>query len=199
MTSRRNRKGRQQKMTPAERESLLKNLTQSHQRFLRLSQSLSRDQLHYRPAPDRWTVAECLEHITIVEKRVFDRIEKTLQAGPDPSKRSVLEGQDDALVAGAVGRLTRLQAPDVLVPTGRCPDDQLLNEFESARQRTREFATTTQADLRQHFFAHPVFGDLDLYQWLLLTSAHCDRHCAQSEEVLATPGCPNARQANAPA
>jgi hypothetical protein len=95
--------------------------------------------------------------------------------------------------------VARFQAPDILVPTGRWPDDQLLNEFEAARRRPRDFASTTQADLRQHFFKHPIFGDLDLYQWLLLISAHCDRHCAQSEEVLATPGCPNARQANASA
>jgi uncharacterized damage-inducible protein DinB len=179
-------------MTSAERELLLKNLAESRERLLRLSHGLTREQLHYRPAPDRWSVAECLEHIITVERRVFGLIQKTLETGPDPSKRSALEGQDHTMVAGAVGRVARFQAPDILVPTGRWPDDQLLLEFESARQRTREFAAATQADLRQHFFKHPIFGDIDLYQWLLLISAHCDRHCAQSEEVLANPECPQA-------
>src|SRR5208337_5201330 len=57
---------RENKMTDAERESLLKNLAESRERLLRMAQGLSREQLHYRLAPGRWTVAECVEHITTV-------------------------------------------------------------------------------------------------------------------------------------
>ena len=186
-------------MTSAERETLLKNLEESRERLLHMANSLSRDQLHYRPAADRWTVAECVEHIAMVESRVLGVIQKTLEAAPDSSKRSALEGKDDALIAGVVSRLTRYQAPEPLVPTGRWPDEQLLNEFEGTRQQTRAFAASTNADLRRHFYRHPALGELDLYQWLLLIAAHCDRHRVQSEEVMASPGFPRARQANAPA
>jgi hypothetical protein len=37
-----------------------------------------------------------------------------------------------------------------------------------------------------------------LYQWLLLIAGHCDRHRVQSEEVMASPGFPRVRPANAP-
>jgi uncharacterized damage-inducible protein DinB len=186
-------------MTSAERETLLKNLEGSRERLLRMAKNLSREQLHYRPAADRWTVAECMEHIAMVEARVLGLIQKTLEAGPDSSKRSALEGMDDALIAGAVGRVARYKAPEYVVPTGRWPDEQLLKEFEGARQQTRAFAASTDADLRQHFYKHPALGELDLYQWLLLIAAHCDRHRVQSEEVIASPGFPRARQTNAPA
>jgi DinB superfamily len=187
------------KMTPAERDKLLKSLEESHERLLLMAKNLSREQLHYRPAPDRWTVAECLEHISMVEARVLGAIQKTLEAGPDPSKRSALEGMDDSIIPGAVARVTRFKAPEPLVPTGRCPDDQLLKEFEGTRQQTRAFAVSTTADLRHHFYKHPALGDLDLYQWMLLIAGHCDRHRVQSEEVMASPDFPRARQANAPA
>jgi len=186
-------------LTSAERESLLKNLAESRERLLRMAQGLSSEQLHHRPAPGRWTVAECVEHIAIVEERVLGSIQKTLEAGPDSSKRSAMEGKDDTLVANVAGRATQIQAPEVLTPTGRWPDEQLLKEFEAARHQTRDFAASTTADLRRHFYKHPVIGELDLYQWLLLIAAHCDRHRAQSEEVIASPGFPRARQANAPA
>ena len=186
-------------MTSAEREKLLKHLEESRERLLHVAKNLSREQLHYRPAADRWTVAECLEHIVTVEGRVLSIIQMTLEAGPDSGKRSAMEGQDDALVAGAVARLVRFQAPVILVPTGRWPDDQLLTEFEGVRQKSREFAGTTNADLRRHFYKHPALGELDLYQWVLLVAAHCDRHRVQSEEVMASPGFPRAQQANAPA
>jgi uncharacterized damage-inducible protein DinB len=193
------RPARENKMTSAERESLLKHLAESRERLLRMAQGLSREQLHYRPAPGRWTVAECLEHIAFVEARVLGFVQKTLETVPDPSKRSALEGKDDVLFVNVAGRVTRFQAPDYVAPTGRWPDEQLLKEFEAARQQTRDFAASTDADLRQHFYKHPVFGELDMYQWLLLIAAHCDRHRAQSEEVMASPGFPRARQANAPA
>jgi uncharacterized damage-inducible protein DinB len=186
-------------MTFAESESLLKHLEESRERLLHMANNLTREQLHYRPAPGRWTVAECLEHIVTVEIRLLGAIQKTLEAPPDPSKRSAMEGQDDAFIARLVARVDRFQAPEHVVPTGRWPDEQLLTEFERARQHTCDFATSTTADLRRHFFKHPALGDLDLYQWLLLIAAHSDRHRVQSEEVMASPGFPRARQANAPA
>ena len=186
-------------MTSAERDSLLRNLAESRERLTRMAQNLSREQLHYCPAPGRWTVAECLEHIAIVEGRVLGFVQKLLETPPDPSKRSAMEGNDDGIVTGVAGRVARFQAPEYLLPTGRCPDEQLLKEFEGVRRQTRDFAASTGADLRQHFYKHPVFGELDMYQWLLLIAAHCDRHRAQSEEVMASPGFPRARQANAPA
>lgn len=186
-------------MTDAQREALLTTLVESRERLLRMAQGLSREQLHYRPAPGRWTVAECVEHIITVESRVLGRIQKSLEKGPEFSKRSAMEGQDEKIAAGAAARVARFQAPEILEPTGRWTDDQLLQEFTAAREQSREFVATTQADLRRHFFPHPIFGDLDLYQWVLMIAAHCDRHRAQSEEVMASPGFPrdSATQANA--
>jgi uncharacterized damage-inducible protein DinB len=185
------------KMTPAERKFALHHLTESRASLLRTAQGLSRDQWHYRPAPARWTVAECVEHIVTVEARVLGRIQNSLENDPDPSRRSALHGQDHELVSNTVARVVRFQAPEILVPTGRWPHEQLLPQFEAARRLTQDFAVNTQADLRQRFFKHPAFGDLDLYQWLILIAAHCDRHRIQSEEVISTPEFPRPHQANA--
>jgi len=182
-------------MTTAEREALLQNLADSRERLLRIVKGLSHEQLHYRPAPGRWTVAECVEHIAIVEGRVLGLIQKTLSDGPAPGKHSVMKDKDGALVEDVAGRVTRFQAPEYLVPRGQWPDEQLLKEFEAARRRTGDFAGSTDADLRKHFYAHPVLGELDLYQWLLLISAHCDRHRAQSEEVMTGAGFPRSSAA----
>jgi uncharacterized damage-inducible protein DinB len=184
-------------MTPGEREALLKNLAESRERLLRVAERLSSEQWHYRPAPDRWSVAECVEHITTVEGRVLGLIQKTLESGPDASKSNAMK--DEALFADVAGRVTRFQAPEMLRPTGRWPCEELLKEFEGARQRTREFAGSTEAELRQHFFRHPVLGELDLYQWLLLVTAHCDRHRAQSEEVMGSAGFPRTARTGASA
>jgi len=184
-------------MTTDEREVVLKHLADSRERLVNMAQNLSPEQWHYRTGEGRWTVAECVEHITTVEGRVIGLIHKSLETGPDASKRSAMG--DDALVADVAGRITRFQAPEILVPKGECPHDQLIKEFDAARQRSREFAGSSEADLRSHFFRHPMFGDLDLYQWLLLIGAHCDRHRAQAEEVMAGEGFPRRSSAGASA
>jgi len=182
-------------MTSSERETLLNNLAGSRERLLGTVKGLSREQLHYKPAPDRWSVAENVEHLTFVEGRVLGFIQKTLSEAPAPDKKSVFEGRDKQMVEDIAGRVTRFQAPEPIRPIGRWADDQLMKEFETARQNTRAFAGSTEVDLRTYFFRHPVFGELDCYQWLLLIAAHCDRHRAQSEEVMASPAFPKSSAA----
>jgi uncharacterized damage-inducible protein DinB len=179
-------------MTPAERERAIASLRDSRERLLATARKLSPSQLAYRPAPDRWSVAECLEHIILVESSILGAIEKTVRQSAD-SPRSVIE--DDALLAKVVDRTERSKGPEHVMPTGRWPHHELLREFEAARKRTAEFAATTDADLRQSAFPHPGFGPLDCYQWLLLIAAHGERHRAQADEVMASAEFPRAASA----
>jgi len=173
-------------MTPAERERAVNYLAQSRDNLLGKTRGLSREQLQFKPAPDRWSVADCLEHLLVVQgRRVVDGI-------VDPAKRSAFEGRDEELVQLVAGRAQRAQAPEPVRPTGRWPHDRLIPEFEAVRKRSADLAATTNPDLRKYFSAHPLFGDLDCYQWLLLVAAHSDRHRAQIEEVIASPGFPRA-------
>ena len=53
-----------------------------------------------------------------------------------------------------------------------------------------DYVRTTNDDLRDHFGPHPTLGTLDGYQWILLISAHSERHTKQIEEVKADPNFP---------
>jgi uncharacterized damage-inducible protein DinB len=179
-------------MTSAERERAVAYLAETRDNWARTARGLSGTQLQFRPSPGSWSVGECIEHIVVVESFVLSSMEKVVQGAPDPPKSSAHQGPDEALIQRIASRATRVQAPERIVPTGRWPHDQLLGEFEAARKRTSGFTASTNAQLRQHFFPHPMFGDLDCYQWLLLIGAHGERHRAQAEEVLASPDFPRA-------
>jgi hypothetical protein len=180
-------------MTPAERERAVNALHESRERLLAAVQRLSPSQLAYKPAADRWSVAECVEHIILVENSILGAIEKTVQQ-PADSPQTVLE--DHALLAKAVNRNERMKGPERLMPTGRWPHGELCREFGSVRKHTSEFAATTEARLRESGFPHPAFGPLDCYQWLLLIAAHGERHRAQAEEVMASAEFPRAASAS---
>jgi hypothetical protein len=175
-------------MTPAERQSALARLAESRDHLLRTARGLSREQLLYRSDPARWSVAENIEHLVVVENFVVGTIEKLLQQPPDLAKRSPMT--DEQLVAQIETVVERAQAPPRALPSSRWPPEELLPEFEKARRRTTDFAAAADGDLRRRFIPHFKFGDLDCYQWLLLLAAHCQRHCAQSEQVEASPGFP---------
>lgn len=179
-------------ITPAERERLTNYLATSRDKLLELTKGLSAAELDYKPAPDRWSAAENIEHLTIVENIVLNRVVNALEGSADPSKKGAWEGRDDAIVQEVESRVKRFQSPEMGRPTGRWSHDELFRQFEATRQRTSAFATSTTAAPRGHLFPHPFFGELDCYQWMLLMGAHCVRHTAQIEELMATPGFPRA-------
>ncbi len=180
-------------MTPAERERAVAYLAETREKLLRTTRNLSPTQLQYKPAPDRWSVAECLEHIVVVEDVILANIQKSLQQPPDSTKPVM---GDDGVTGTVVDRSFRVQGPDRLMPSGRWGHYQLLSEFEAARKRTSDFAASTAAPLRQHGYAHPRFGHFDCYQWVLTIAAHGERHRLQAEEVIADAGFPRAAAAH---
>jgi hypothetical protein len=179
-------------MTPDERERASAYLRETRENLLRTTGSLSPTQLQYKPAPDRWSVAECLEHITLTEDLIFGNINNALHRASESSTPSM---GDQGIVQIVADRSTRVKGPERLMPTGKWAHDGLLDEFESVRRRTAEFAATTEVPLRQYSFPHPMLGAIDCYQWLLLIGAHGERHRAQAEEVIADPGFPRAAAA----
>jgi uncharacterized damage-inducible protein DinB len=173
-------------MTPAEREFVVRQLDQTTDRLRDVLQGLSREQLLYKADPESWSIAEAVEHMVVVEKRLIGAIQKLIQEPSDHSKQNAM---DDTEVLRQVGTVVeKVQSPAHSVPKLRWPAEDLLKEFEAARQITREFARSVDGDLRQHFITHFKLGELDCYQWLLLIGAHCKRHTEQSEAVKASMG-----------
>lgn len=178
-------------LTSEEREAALKSLQVTHDAFLQSISGLSEKQWKFKPAPDRWSVAEVSEHIAVSESTLLGLVQK-IEAGPaTPEKRSEVKVTDVQILQMVPDRSHKAQAPEFLQPTGRwATRDQLTKSFEDARKATMDYVKTTQDDLRDHFEMHPKFGTMDGYQWILLISAHSERHTKQIEEVKADPNFP---------
>jgi hypothetical protein len=179
-------------LTPEERDIALKSLQATREGFLQSIAGLSENQWRFKPAPDRWSVAEVAEHITVSEATILGLVQNKFVTGPaTPEKRAEVKFTDDQLLTRIADRSHKAQAPEILKPTGRWANrEELTKAFESERQATMEYVKTTQEDLRDHFGPHPALGTLDAYQWILLISAHSERHTKQIEEVKADPNFP---------
>jgi hypothetical protein len=179
-------------LTAQERDAAIKQFETTRDNFLKSIAGLSEKQWTFKPGPDRWSVAEVAEHITISESTLGGLVQqKIMQSPAAPEKRDQVKGKDEMILQRVPDRSHKAQAPEFLKPTGRWPTEaDLVKAFDQARAANIDYIRTTNDDLRDHFFDHPVFGTLDGYQWLLLISAHSARHTEQIEEVKADPNFP---------
>jgi hypothetical protein len=181
-----------QTLSQKEREQGVAELDGSRKAFLDATSGLSEAQWNFKPAPDRWSIAECAEHIGVTETFILNLITEQALKGPaEPEKRALVQGRDSALMTKVVDRTAKFKAPEAIQPTRRwTTSGEITKNVLESRARTIEFVSTTQEDLRDHFMDHPVFKTLDTYQWILLTSGHMRRHTAQILEVKADPNFP---------
>jgi hypothetical protein len=179
-------------LTAEEREVALKNLQSTRDAFLKSIAGLSETQWRFKPAPDRWSVAEVSEHIAVSESTIFGIVQSKFMTSPvAPEKRAEVAGKDETILQRVPDRSHKVQAPEMLKPTNRwATREELTKAFEDSRRATMDYIQTTNDDLRDHFGPHPVLGTLDAYQWILLISAHSERHTKQIEEVKADPNFP---------
>ncbi len=178
-------------LTPADRDQAIRHLNETKAAFLASIQGLSAAQWNFKPAPEVWSVAEVAEHITVSESTIMDLVQKKVLAGPaDPQLLAESKGKDELVLKAVPDRTTKFKAPEMLQPKARWTQSELPDVFTASRDKTIEFVRSTQEDLRGHAMPHPVLKALDGYQWLLLLSAHSQRHTAQIQEVKANPNFP---------
>ena len=179
-----------QQLTQAEREHALQYLESTKQDVLDATKGLSEAQWNFKPAPDRWSVAQVMEHIAAAEdfirvNLVQDKV-MTLPAGVPGRDVNKIDAAVEAMVPD---RSHKAQAPDSLVPNNRFGSpERSLKHFLESRETTEQFLRST-AGLRDHVMDGPV-GKMDGYEFILFIAAHSERHVKQINEVKADPNFP---------
>jgi uncharacterized damage-inducible protein DinB len=175
-----------------ERDFAMSQLHATRKMFLDSIAGLSRAQWNFKPSPDRWSIAQCAEHIALTEDSLFRLVtQKILKSPATPEKKAEVRDKDELVMQTVANRDHKLQAPESLRPTGRWPtEESLVRHFKESRDRTIAYVETTNEDLRSHFMEHPAYKLLDAYQWILLIAAHTERHTKQILEVKADPRFP---------
>jgi hypothetical protein len=177
-------------LTDAERKQAIQLLQETKNALIKKVSGLSSDQLNFRPEPNAWSVAECVEHIAISEDNLFGFCQMSLKQPADPSKRSEIKMSDEAIVKMITDRTEKRKTQEAFEPTGKFGSfEATLTEFKTKRDNNISYVKTTQDDLRNHYNDFP-FGKIDAYQTILFMAAHSKRHIAQIEEVINNPNFP---------
>jgi uncharacterized damage-inducible protein DinB len=176
------------KMTKAERAEIIELLNKSEKEFLQAVEGLSERQWSFKPGPDRWSVAECAEHIVLAEALLFETATKSLTAADDKWEETLRK--TDVLRRALPNRSTKVDAPAAIKPRQAMTRQQLLARFKEQRARTLAYVQETEAPLKAHTAANPFFGPLNAHQWLLYIPLHHLRHNLQIAEVKSSSSYP---------
>lgn len=174
------------------RADLLAHMERTRKLFLDSIAGLSEAQWNWKPAPDRWSVGECAEHITRTEAALRGLIAGTLATPTDPALLGKSHGKSASVLATVIDRSSKATAPEPLNPmqAGEVRSrDAIEKDFSFERGRSHELATG--ADLLGFAAMNPVVGELDVLGWFHFLSGHVERHVLQIEEVKSTAGWPS--------
>jgi hypothetical protein len=178
-------------LSDKERKDATDLLSKTEQGVFNSLKGLSDTQLNFKPAPDKWSISECVKHIATTELALWQMTDAAIKQPADAAKRSAVKVTDDQVVQMIESRVQKIKTAPQLEPQNSplksCPD--ALSSFYDSRKMLAEFVATTSDDLRNHIVTLP-FGSFDSYQMILFIAAHSNRHTQQIEEVKADPNFP---------
>ncbi len=178
-------------LTKKERKSAVSIMKDTKADVFKSVKGLSEAQLNFKAAPDHWSVKECVYHIAISEKNLWDMMEATMKAPANPEKRSEIKMNDEQLIKMMEDRSFKVKTQEAFEPknTPYKSLDEALDAFKTRRAEHIKYMKSTTEDLRNHVAQMP-FGMLDCYQLCLMMASHSNRHTQQINEVKADPNFP---------
>lgn len=143
-----------------------------------------------RQPEGEWSISQILDHLVLAETGTSKLIRKMLKekAGslpPYPEDDSVL-----AVRPAEAGRERLTVAPEVARPREHHGKDEILSLAASTREATRvSLGMLAGTDPRSLEYPHPLFGVLNLYEWLhRIVLEHERQHHPQIREIVRSLG-----------
>jgi hypothetical protein len=165
-----------------------------------LTAGLTREQWNWRPAPGRWSVAQCLAHLNTFNRTWVSYIDQAVSRGHE---KQIL--RDGPYAYGFLSRLMlrtieppvkrRFKAPKSFEPPHELAGDGLLEEFIALHERVAQAIKLADGlDLVRIKVRSPVTRylrySLGMAFWFL--TAHDRRHLWQARQVEQDPKFPRA-------
>ena len=208
-----------QNVSSGDRAYLVSHLEMTREFVRDATRGLTREQWLYKPAPLRWSIAQCIDHIANSEEYVLRAIrERALQSdapllGAFPSRlqgrveiptpRRMTPTEDAIVLRDMTDRTSSAARPvenrppiEEVAPRDSFADPvTALEHFLEVRAATIDYVKMTDDPLRDHFIQTvlPVFPEVrfqDAFQWILRMSAHTEGHLAQVHEIRRSQGYP---------
>jgi len=147
-------------------------------------ESVPADRRGVRPSPDRWSPAEVVHHLVIVERRLAQRLGALIE------QARALPPETDATSLFPMANATRVEIRDRRFKTSEASEPRdtdpahVWDEFLDARKELeRVIATGDGLQLAAVTAPHPALGPFSAYEWIAFAGSHASRHADQIREI----------------
>ena len=167
---------------------IFESLGKTRENFKQKISDLTGEQINLRANGQDWSVAEIVEHVGIVAGGAAQIAGKLLAQAESAGAKSD-GGFNPPLSFGeqiVSVQNKKLEAPERVHPQGKQTVAESLAKLDESFQTLIKFRPRIESvDASNATFPHPFFGDLNLYQWLVVADLHERRHLRQIERILA--------------
>ena len=178
-------------ITNQERRFLIDQLKESRAAVQKTVEGLSEKQWNFKPAPEKWSIKECLQHIVLTESYWWNRADALLKQQANSDKKLGSKIKDQEILTILSGKDQKLQASENFksLKNQWKSAEEILDAFKRQRNSMIKYAKTSTDDMRNYVLKMPV-GNMDAYQMLLYIPAYTKRQTLQIEEIKADPAFP---------
>lgn len=152
---------------------------------------LSQEQMHFKPSDEQWSVSQCVEHIILTEKMLFEMNKAEMEKPENPERKGEVKFKDEELLEGMKDRSQKFKAGEELIGKGKynSPEEALTN-FNEQREIVVNYIKETPLEHFRNHISDSPYGAIDAYQSMLFIAGHSARHTLQIEEVMADENFP---------
>lgn len=181
-------------------QTCARRFAEADERFEALVGPLDAERANWKPAPDRWSVAQCVEHLNLGAQAYFGPMEDAVRrarekgwTGVAPFRRGPLAGRLLVRFVNPDSR-RKVKAPGFIRPAASGLDfPRVCEGFRAVSRRFAELMESADGlDLGRVRFTSPLsrLVSVSLAQAFELHSLHELRHLAQAERVTRSDGFP---------
>ncbi|MBE7102922.1 DinB family protein [Bacillus cereus] len=160
-------------------ETLVHSLQSTRSTLLSEIEMLNDTEVNVKPRRDKWSIIQILHHLHLVEQSVTSALVYALQK----KERKLAPFKDLQLT---LDRTHKREAPQQMKPTETLMKKlQGIQLLEHSRQELLHVlhSVIDEKELFENGLKHPIFNDLNLYQWVQFLDLHEQRHLTQLKEA----------------
>ncbi|MGE0886136.1 MAG: DinB family protein [Blastocatellales bacterium] len=159
---------------------------------------LNAEQINWKPADNKWSVAQCLEHLIVTNGQmlsVFDRVASGTRQTKLIERLPILPSLWGRMMVKALtpDSKQKFKAPPTASPSSSSIDPQIVTQFAANQQEVAgkikavENLNPEKIIITSPFAGFITYSLLDAARIIIV---HERRHLAQAERVMATDGFP---------
>lgn len=156
----------------------MENNIKTRKQLLESIETLTDEQLNKKLSIEQWSIIQVLEHLYLMEAKLVKLMTRVLAEGESHSV-------SDKPIHLALDRSQKFNSPKHFEPSDQfLTKQEMLDKLSQSRKALIEFVEQTKGlNLEGKGFLHPIFGQINIKQWIPFIGIHEQRHSEQIAEI----------------